>query len=150
MLMTVQDEESRVSTEDGIPNNGSDSSIVDLLDSDEEDNLQQEGTLCYALQAYSIVDPIPIDLTNHCYGCNDILDKNANKLQELIVWAYKQPSNTDISRPVLSGNRGNENLKKVLSVVNDPLFNNHLFWDWLSQLSNEKLLQLYTELKENA
>jgi len=40
------------------------------------------------------------------------------------------------------------NLKKVLSVVNDPLFDNHLFWNWLSELSDEKVQKLYAELKE--
>jgi len=39
-------------------------------------------------------------------------------------------------------------LKQILSVVNDPLLNNHVFWNWLSQLSDEVLQKLYAELKQ--
>jgi len=62
--------------------NDSDSSSIDIADSDtdEESASEQEETIYYGSDhAYSIRDPIPVDLKSYSYTCNNILDKNARK-----------------------------------------------------------------------
>jgi len=61
-----------------------DNHMDDGLDLPCEDELSHEY-----VQGYHILDPILRDPRSYTYACNNILDKNTTKMQELIVWAYK-------------------------------------------------------------
>jgi len=128
-----------------------DDSILDILDccTDEEENAQPADELNAELvQTYSVVDPIPVDLASYTYTCNDILNKNTSKMQELVVWTFRRPNCSKFS-DTIDGDQFVLDLKKTLVTVNDPLYNNHLFWDWLSHLSHEKLERICIELRQH-
>jgi len=134
MLLPLQEQAIATATKNDVSRNDSDSSSIDIAnsDTDEEGGSEQDETIYFGSDhAYSIKDPIPVDLKSYTYKCNNILDKNASKMQELVVWGYKRLDCSNVSLPVLSETNNKYvflfNLKRVLNVVNDPLFNNHVF-----------------------
>jgi len=93
MLVPLQEQAKASDSENDDASNGndSDSSSIDIADSDtdEEGGSEQDETVYFGSDhAYSIKDPISVDLTTYKYTCNNILNKNASKMQELVVWGY--------------------------------------------------------------
>jgi len=82
MLVPLQEEQTMATIEDDASSDSSASNIIDILDchTDEEESSEQQKIICCSSQhSYSIVDPIPVDLSSYCYVCNGILDKKGKQ-----------------------------------------------------------------------